>query len=57
MLLGWLAPLPRFPPTYKVKRNVEGNHYEDRRIPSFTDRIAHHSLGLRGAVEHLQCRC
>mmetsp|Transcript_5372 Transcript_5372/g.7558 ORF Transcript_5372/g.7558 Transcript_5372/m.7558 type:complete len:391 (+) Transcript_5372:2217-3389(+) len=36
---GWIAPLPPFPPTFKVVRGYQRCVYNKKRIPSWCDRI------------------
>uniref|UniRef100_A0A7S1UE04 C2 domain-containing protein n=1 Tax=Phaeomonas parva TaxID=124430 RepID=A0A7S1UE04_9STRA len=40
---GFETPVPSFKPTFKVKR-AEGTQYNEKRIPSYTDRILYKSL-------------
>eukprot|EP00040_Diaphanoeca_grandis_P008318 m.44890 g.44890 ORF g.44890 m.44890 type:complete len:646 (+) comp19806_c0_seq2:334-2271(+) len=41
----WNTPKPTFAPTFKMLPQTEGNNYQRKRIPSYTDRILYKSLG------------
>lgn len=54
VLGGFQALIPNFPPTFKVDRGVVGPKYQEKRIPSWTDRILFRSLpGFKGRLQEL----
>ncbi|CAM9879346.1 unnamed protein product, partial [Phaeothamnion confervicola] len=54
LLVGFTAAVPAFPPTFKIMRGCPGE-YNEKRIPSWTDRVLYKSLpGASANLEMLE---